>query len=233
MLLGNCLYCNKEFRKREKSYKFCSLTCSARSNKNGLRLITLPKPSQKLAEFIGICLGDGNTSKYQTGITLNSVADKDYIPYVINLSRVLFPEAHISIVHKKEQAVEIRIYSVLVATFLQNMGIASWNKKIPEWIIKHSSYKYFCIRGLIDTEGSVSTKKYLAKCGEKVYYQLNFRCYDKDIMKFVRDALCELKLKPTMSLTKSLYISNPVGIMRYRKEVGFSNPKLSVKLAHL
>lgn len=231
MLIGICKYCNKEFRKREQKYKFCSLICSSNYNRNGLKKIKLPRKSKMLAEFVGICLGDGNVSKYQIGITLNTVADKNYIPYVIKLYNSLFPELKVNLVKKKgENAVEVRINSKIVSDFLLNMGIVPNNKKVPNWIHDSSNYKKFCVRGLFDTEGSVSTKNYLSKKGGKTYYQLNFRNYNKRLMKFVRDTLLELKLKPTLSLKNSLYISNSHDLMIFNKEIGFSNPKLLAKL---
>ena len=45
-------------------------------------------------------------------------------------------------------------------------------------------------------------------------------------MEFVRNTLVEIGLKPTMTLKKSLYLSNHKSIDYFRKEIGFSNPKL-------
>lgn len=231
MILGNCLHCKKIFRKREQKYKFCSLICSSGFNRNGLKNVTLPQHSSLLAEFIGILLGDGSVSKYQTGVTLNSIADKDYIPKVIEISKVLFPEANVSAVKKgKFNAIELRISSRIVSDFLREMGIISGKKKVPLWILHSNVYRNSCVRGLFDTEGSVSLKKYIGKNGTRKYYQLNFRNYDKEIMRFVRDTLLELNLKPTMTLTKSLYLSNPYALKTFLNEIKPTNPKLITKL---
>jgi len=234
MIIGICNYCKKEYRKREQKYKFCSLYCANNFNKNGLVKVKLPKLSTSLAEFVGICLGDGHISNYQTSITLNSIADKDYIPYVVNISRLLFPDVSISLIKKKyEQATDVRLNSKMVSDFFYNMGIIPHYKKVPTWIFSKLAYRKACVKGLFDTEGSTSQKIYLSQKGPRTYYQFNFRNYDKEIMRFVRDVLLEISLKPTMTLKHSLYISNLRDIKIYMKNIGSGNPKLSQKFADI
>lgn len=227
MLIGRCRKCKRRFRKREKTYKFCSLLCSNRFNLNNKNKVKVPLWSKKLAEFIGICLGDGYSSLYQTEITLNSIADQEYIPYVISLAKSLFPGATIS--YKKsitENTVRILINSKTVADFLKKMGNVPNNKHIPQWILRNPSYKKGCMRGLFDTEGSISFKVYAGQMKVGLYKQLNFRNTNMILMQFVRDNLIELGFKPTRTLKKSLYLSNHASIARFDKVIGFSNPKL-------
>lgn len=229
-MIGECLYCKQSFRKREEKRKFCSLRCASNFNKNGLKEVVLPSHGSEFAEFIGICLGDGCISGYQVSVTLNKHADSDYIPYVYDLMKKLFPGVRVSLIEKvKDHAIDVRLYSKTVVTFLQEMGIVSNRKKIPAWIYEKESYKKACVRGLFDTEGSISFKKYKSKRGELYYKQLNFRNTNTEYMKLVRDVLLHLGLKPTMTLKKSLYISNQMAIDTFRHEIGFSNPKLSNK----
>lgn len=226
-MLGICKNCNKEYRKREKTRQFCSLSCSNGFNLNGLKQVNLPLDSPKLAEFIGICLGDGYTSKYQVAITLNSINDANYLPYALDLIRELFPEPSITVVNKKgENAVEIRINSRIVADFLRTMGVVPNAKTVPSWVMKNPYYVKLCLRGLFDTEGSISFKSYMSKRGMRLYKQLNFTNYNVGIMRFVRDELGKLGFKPTMSLRRSLYLSNDRDIDKFRSVIGFSNPKL-------
>jgi hypothetical protein len=228
MIIGFCLYCKKKFRKREQKRKFCSLICSNNFNKNGLKYVKLPLYSKLLAEFVGICLGDGNVAKYQVGITLNTIADKEYIPYVLEIIDSLFPNIKVSLSEKKNQnAIYIRINSKIIADFIYNMGIIPKNKKIPDWILTSRGYRYSCARGLFDTEGSISFKTYKSKKGISLYKQLNFRNTNKKLMKFMRNTLRDMGLKPTMTLKNSLYLSTHEGIENFNKRVGFGNPKLT------
>jgi len=172
-------------------------------------------------------LGDGYTSRYQVGITLNSINDADYLSYVLDLIKELFPEPSITIIHKKrENAVEIRLNSRIVAEFLRSMGIVPNAKSVPKWITENPDYVKACLRGLFDTEGHISFKSYKSKKGVSLYKQLNFTNFNVNLMRFVRDELEEFGFKPTVSLRRSLYLSNDRDIDSFRSLIGFSNPKL-------
>jgi hypothetical protein len=225
-MTGTCFKCQKIFIKREVKRKFCSVTCSNRFNLNNSKAVSLPRRSRKLAEFIGICLGDGCAWGYQSSITLNSIADWEYISYVENLSRGLFKGAHISRIKRKDNAIDVRIYSKKVVSFLKKEGIVSNNKFVPLWIQMNRGYSFACVRGLFDTEGSISYKFYKTKIGVSLYKQLNFRSAEIRLMLFVRDNLIRLGLKPTLTLKRSLYLSNHRSIQYFRETIGFSNPKL-------
>lgn len=227
MKIGKCKKCKKKFKKQYGSHTFCSLTCSNRYNLNGLKKIKLPRHSVMLAEFIGIIMGDGHVSKYYTTISLNSIADAKYVPYVKKLSSILFPNTPISIMPRKgKNLVVIQISSRIVADYLRKMGMISYKKSIPSWIFKRTSYRKALMKGLFDTEGSISFKTYQSRTGTSVYKQLNFRNADQQLMRFVRDELTTLGLRPTRTLRRSLYLSNHNAIEAYRNEIGFGNHKL-------
>jgi len=223
---GICPFCKKDFKKREAKRKFCSLLCANRFNLNRKHNVVLPKKSEELAEFIGICLGDGSAWGYQVSVTLNARNDKEYILYVRKLAEELFKGAYVNLVYRKDNAVDVRITSKMVVDFLKANGIVSHTKYIPLWIKKDKKFIFKCIRGLIDTEGSISFKLYKSRQGTSLYKQLNFRNIDRGFMQFVRDGLVSMRLQPTTSLKKSLYLSNPASILSYRQVIGFGNPKL-------
>ena len=230
MIIGKCLFCKKKFRKREQKYKFCSLICSSNYNKNGLKSIIIPSKSMELAELIGILLGDGYISKYQISITLNSIADKKYVPSVIMLIDNLFPSVGIKqIKRKNENAIDIKFNSKIIADYFYSIGIVANNKKIPEWFLNNKNYRYSCLRGLIDTEGSISFKLYNGKRKNSIYKQLNFRNKNQEILTFARNVMIELGLRPTDSRGYSIYLSNNNDINIYRMLVGFRNPKLHIR----
>lgn len=228
MIIGYCKNCSRKFRKRENKYLFCSIKCANGYNKNGLNIVSLPRNNSNLAEFVGICLGDGHASKYQVAISLNSIADRDYIPCVTRLTTQLFPGATMSILERKNyNMVDVKVNSIIVSNFMKKNGVVSNNKFIPKWIFKKSAYVKSCVRGLFDTEGSISFKVYKSKSGVSLYKQLNFRNYNPELMTFVRDSLLGLGFKPTSTLKGSLYLSNHQSINKFRELIGFSNPKLS------
>lgn len=221
-----CLYCRDSFKAKYLKQKFCSEKCANRFNLNNLNKVILPEQSVDLAEFIGIFLGDGSLGKHYIGIYLNSVSDRLYISYVKKLCTQLFKGATVTCNKKKnENCTRVQISSVIVARFLTGMRLKP--KAIPSWIYNSESYIKACIRGLFDTEGSISFKIYKAKKKISVYKQLNFRNANLDLIKFVRDNLKLFGFKPTMSLKRSLYLSTHESIELFRQLIGFSNSKLS------
>ncbi|MBU0999744.1 hypothetical protein KKG24_05645, partial [Patescibacteria group bacterium] len=67
-----------------------------------IKTFNKPKASVKLAEFIGIMLGDGHVDKSQISITLNSIADANYIHFVVKLCKGLFKHMPRVLKRKKE-----------------------------------------------------------------------------------------------------------------------------------
>ena len=225
--IGVCDFCKKEFRKREQKYKFCSLKCANNFNLNGLKKVVPPKKSTDLAEFVGIMLGDGELTRYQVKVSLNTLVDKEYIYYVSILMKRLFPGLEIKIrLRENEGCTTIGMNSRIVADFLKQMGITSWKPIIPIWILEQNKYIAACIRGLIDTEGCIGFKVYNGRNKNNIYRQLAFTSRNPVLLTFIRDGLSGLGLKCTQSLIKNIYLSNDKQIDQYRNLIGFHNPKL-------
>lgn len=130
----------------------------------------LCKKSEKLAEIIGIILGDGSIHSipdrgiYQVRITGNSYS-KEEIFYLSNYVKNLFVEVfHIFVSVKifKNGNYLYKQSKDLVYT-LNFFGLPSGNKKknnvkIPNWIFNNKNYLIACLRGLFDTDGYVYPK---------------------------------------------------------------------------
>ena len=63
--------------------------------------IKKPKCSRRLAEFVGIVLGDGGITKKQITITLHSEDDKEYSKFVVALIKKLF-DVPVGTYHRKK-----------------------------------------------------------------------------------------------------------------------------------
>jgi len=124
----------------------------------------------KLAEFIGILLGDGSVSIYKcrngnkiklqhrVQITLNS-KNKKYIQYISVLIEHLFDIKPIVKFRKNENACDILIFRKSIIDFLiSKVGLKlspKWNRAvIPELFLTKDLEKYV-LRGYFDTDGSV------------------------------------------------------------------------------
>lgn len=226
MIKGVCKLCQKDFRKREQKRKFCSLTCASRFNKNGLKLITLPGYNSDLAELIGICLGDGCAWGYQTSITLGTVNDRTYIPYVVSLIKRIFPEVFVSTIYRKnEKALDIRINSKVVTDFLRSMGIISHNKQVPEWIIQDLNFVKACIRGLIDTDGTFIIHKYSVKGKIYEYLKISFTNRSENLLNFLYQGLWSLNIRSYRSYKYQIWIHGQREVRKYLEMVSPGNLK--------
>lgn len=190
--------------------------------------------SKDLAEFMGILLGDGHLSSQQWSITINSIADKDYLPYVKKLTKKLFkfdPR-----VFKKKDCNAYVIYGGGKESirFFQKQGLSIGNKiklqvDVPEWIKKNINFRIACLRGLIDTDGGIFIHKY--KVNNKIYSytKLSFVNRSIPLIDFVYTTLNMLELHAKQALqheSKRVWLYNHNDVKNYLKIVGTHNPRL-------
>lgn len=118
---------------------------------------------EKLAEFVGIILGDGCIRKYDNytsiKISLNSETDWQYSLYVKKLILSLFKIEPIVKQRKDAKAVELFIFKRDVINFLtKDLGMATSPKrgkaKIPKLFL-NTQFENFILRGYFDTDGCV------------------------------------------------------------------------------
>lgn len=139
-------------------------------SRGNLKDFVEPAESRNLAELFGIILGDGHIDNIKIGkkircycitISGDSIKDKDYLEeHIPNLLDKLFRErGHISY-SKNSQSISLKIHGKNLVDFVMGKGLKSGNKKlnnqaIPKWILNNKGYLVSCIRGLVDTDGSI------------------------------------------------------------------------------
>lgn len=195
--------------------------------------VSFPKKSVRLAEFIGIMLGDGVITDYQITITLNRYTDRQYAEYVIKLIHSLF---HV------QPSIRDDIKNSTLVIFVSRRALVEWltsnsvgllkgrkihqQVSIPKWIMKKPVYLRSCIRGLIDTDGSVVVHKYIVNGKQYTYKKINFSSASVPLLKLVFDTLITLKLKPRLDKSRrQLWVESIETVNQYMKIIGISNPK--------
>lgn len=121
-------------------------------------------PDKELQAYvIGLALGDGNLSNPNgRAIKLRITCDKKYpllIKRIFNALELLFPDNKVNIVEKDRGCLDVYVYS----NHLE--GLLGWKAKdgskfvqkisVPPWIMENDTYKINCIKGLIETDGSI------------------------------------------------------------------------------
>ncbi|MBU2539591.1 LAGLIDADG family homing endonuclease [Patescibacteria group bacterium] len=200
-------------------------------NCNLPKIISEPKNSINLAEFIGIMLGDGGvSSKTQAAITLHKEDSKEYILFVCDLIKNLFsisPVVYYSDHGSHKNVGRITIFSTSFIDFLLAKGLKIGNKvrqqvDVPRWIKVNKNFSKHCLRGLIDTDGCVYLHKHRINGCDCLNIGLNFSNRSTPILKFVYKALKTLNFHPKIFF-KGVNLYRESEVYRYAEEVGFSN----------
>ncbi|MFH1377116.1 MAG: LAGLIDADG family homing endonuclease [Candidatus Woesearchaeota archaeon] len=198
--------------------------------------IKVPQKSEKLAEFIGVMLGDGCVTNYENKVkkqyfsgirvTGNSKNDFYYLTeYVYNLIFDLFGVRASYYISKNSNAINLYVNRINLVKLLRSFGLNSGNKKknnqkIPDWIFNDKNYLKACVRGLIDTDGSVCPLT-----------GRNYPCiWFKSAIPNLRDSFSEamdildIKInKWSGKDTPQTYIGRKDMVRKYYNNIGFSN----------
>lgn len=189
-----------------------------------------PPESSRLAEFIGIMLGDGGISKDQVKISLDMNADKKYVPIVMELIQELFGKKPSLYNRKKFNVSTICLTGVNLVSYLINKGLCVGSKLranigLPDWIVENLDYSKACIRGLIDTDGCFFKHGYKVKGKFYEYKKISFVSYIPQLIADVKKQLLLLGFHPKIQGGKRLFLYNQHEALRYLREIGTSNPK--------
>lgn len=199
------------------------------------KIYILPKShSTDLAEFFGILLGDGGITNEQICITLNSIADSNYVLYVNNLGEILFGEKPKSFKKKDCNAITLYWNGTMLVNYLVKEGLKTGNKvkqqvDVPNWIKENKKFRICCLRGLMDTDGGIFVHKYKVNNKLYLYKKICFSNRSLPLLKFVFIALKELGFNPKIILkveNKKVWLYNKDETEKYLEVVGSHNMRL-------
>ncbi len=198
------------------------------------KIVDKPDFSKKLAEFVGIMLGDGGISEYQITVTLNSERDKEYIKFVTTLIKDLFG-VHPGIYKIREAlAIKIVVHRKDLVSFCESIGLKKGNKlkqnlDIPQWIKDNKEYQKACLRGLVDTDGCFFKHRYISKNKEYSYLKIAFTSASEELLNSALDIVQNFGINGRINYSgRDLRIENGIDVKRYIKTIGTSNPKNKV-----
>ena len=193
--------------------------------------IEIPTHSTDLAEFTGIVLGDGGVTNYQVTITLNSNDEREYGIFVANLIKNLF--GVIPAIHYETTCYAFTIKAsrkALVAFCGDELGLFPGDKienriDIPDWVKEKEKYRIACIRGLVDTDGSVYNHRYRVNNRQYSYKKIDFCSLSRPLLTSVFKILKGFSLRPKLLRNKIVQIDNEVCVKKYFDIIGSSNSK--------
>lgn len=194
------------------------------------KLIKKPKESNKLAELIGILIGDGSINSYQVSVTLNITTDKEYAPYVIALMTSLFGLHPTSQRRERSGCIVIVVSSVELVDFLISKGLPKGNKlraeiDVPQWIQSNKEYSQACIRGMFDTDGSIFQEVHKHANKSYSYPRMAFVSYSPGLRSTIVSLLRRMNVEARIRNERNVTIERFTDIKEYFRIVGSSNPK--------
>ncbi len=193
--------------------------------------IQKPEKSELLAELVGILLGDGGITKYQVAITLHSHDDKAYGEFVVSVIQNLFKITPALYQKKKYAAFDIVISRREMVRFCtEELGLVTGNKvkqgiDVPNWIRDDQNFRIACLRGLVDTDGSVFFHKYRVNGKMYRYKKLDFTSLSRPLCVSVLKIFRDIGIKARFARGKSIRIDSKSEMENYFRIVGSHNPK--------
>lgn len=189
-----------------------------------------PQKSTLLAEFIGIAMGDGGMTKRQITITLHHIDDLAYSKFVAALIKKLFYVIPAIYHHEKDSVNNIVISRSGLVQHLHTLGLPIGNKvkqcfDIPQWIQENEKYMIACIRGLVDTDGSLFVHTYRVNGKYYSYKKLSFCSSSSPLRNTVSRFLQNHGFHIRTAQEVDLRIESKAGIEHYMHLIGSHNEK--------
>ncbi len=205
--------------------------------------------NEKLAEDIGIMIGDGHISKkirlkkavdYPIYISGNAVTDRDYvINHIKKLKKELF-NLNFPIFFRRKNEICTKLNSKgLVEFYTKIIGLPLGKKtniKIPLIIWHDLKLIKACLRGIVDTDFSFVIRK-------NNYPHLKLKTQSRNLVEDCKKAFKLIGIETSIKLdveeynprtrktyiTNYLYLSGHKKVMKFIKEINFSNQRNLIK----
>lgn len=157
------------------------------------------------AYIIGVALGDGNLSNPNgRAVRLRVTCDAKYpeiAQQIIDALRQVLPSNAVSVVHSPHARsyFNISVYSNQLSIWMPWTAGAGTkhfqDAHVPAWILRNRTYAKECLRGLLQTDGSIYV--------DRTYTMVNFCNNTKSLAIDVHTMLCSLGYSPTFSETRT------------------------------
>lgn len=156
------------------------------------------------AYVVGLALGDGNLSNpNKRAVRLRITCDKKYpvlLKHVQQSISDLMPQNKVSLIIKKDASIDVSCYSnkweEILGWKAKNGTKYNQKVKIPDWILTDKDFIKECLRGLIQTDGSI----YM----DRGYKMVNIVSNIESLAKSTITAINYLGYKPNIQIHNDL-----------------------------
>lgn len=200
---------------------------------DGFRLakpIREPQFSPALAEFLGIMLGDGCLcSAFQAALYFNTETDALYADFMSALGQQLFGIVPRRVTERGSRGGTLLFSSKRLVDYLIRLGFGRGDKVrnqagVPAWISEDSSYRRDCLRGLMDTDGSIYLYDHQVYGRTYVHMAPCFTNRSNPLLRFVSETLASNGYHPVTTGFR-VYLYRRIEVKRYFSDIGTHNAK--------
>ncbi len=197
------------------------------------------KLDYRLSELAGIIIGDGclyhKNSNYLITIAGNIDEDREYYNYISEMIFRLIQKRPIIKIHQRALRLNLK-NKLLFNFFFEYLGMMydgnkTYDVVIPSLILKTPVFTKACLRGIVDTDGSVFVSD---KPGSPEYPSIEITTVSKNLAFQLRHILLNLGYRATLRWhdpkndfqvrTYKLGLNGWDMLMKWQNDIGFSHP---------
>lgn len=188
--------------------------------------ISIPQ-SKELAELIGIILGDGHihaqeqtedkTQQYYVSVTLHE-DEKEMIRRTETLISDLIGKEPLKFSNSQFKSIQIRLVGKLGVIMMKDHGLKPGNKVenqvgVPEWIKNDEKYSIKCLKGLIDTDGTIYQRNHDG------YYVAQFKNRSLTLLEDFEDMCAMLDIRCSKSGKFQIQIASQQELKKFLRKI--------------
>ncbi len=177
-------------------------------------------PSNELAEYIGVILGDGHIEQFprteRIYISCNS-NHHQFIQRYAELTKKLFHKEPKLLKAWDTNSIRISLYQKEISSRLKipHGNRKDYNLKVPQWIFQNKIYLAHFLRGLFEAEGSLSIHH------KTCTYNFSFSNLNPSLLRVVEKGLRKLGFHPevrynAIRLRRKKEIESCIAIIQFR-----------------
>lgn len=191
------------------------------------RRIRQPRRSERLAELVGVLLGDGHIARWQVMVYLNRT-ERPMAEYVRALIEELF--GLVPALHARRNYLVVTASSRSLVEWLTQAGVCAGDKisgraKVPAWIFRTPAFMRGCVRGLIDADGSLFSHRHRVNGRSYQHLGIEFTSYAPSLLRSMAELLRALDFEAkTYPRTGHLFIYRWSQVQRYMRQISTRHP---------
>lgn len=185
--------------------------------------------NEDMAELVGYLLGDGSISQYSDktnsrhianyyiAITLHEEEDRIQKRVESLIKSILNTEPNIENI-RGQKIVQLKLYGKKFVELFESIGLEAGDKvenqvSVPNWIKDKNSLEKRCLKGLIDTDGSIYRRS------QDEYIVVNFKNRSKPLLKDFETMCRDINIKTSKAGEYDRQIASQEEVKKFFRKI--------------